>query len=132
MVEELAQDLTSPADLVDFQSRWDAFSARLRDAVAQAPGPVAAIGASHIQLNFLNFTGLDRSVDLLIDDDPVKAGRYAPLAKAVPIRTMSDVLASLRAGTLLRTAFPYPAWEDRICAALVPYGIESIAPYGLR
>jgi SAM-dependent methyltransferase len=132
MVEDLAEDLTSPADLVDFQSRWDVFSARLRDAVAVAPGPVVAIGASHIQLNFLNFTGLDRSVDLLIDDDPVKAGHYAPLAKPVPIRTTSDVLASQRTGTLLRTAFPYPVWEDRICAALAPYGIASITPYDLR
>lgn len=131
VMEDLAQDLTSPAELVGFQSRWDAFSARLRDAVAAAAHPVVAIGASHIQLNFLNFTGLDRSVDLLIDDDPVKAGHYAPLATAVPIRTTSDTIASLRTGTLLRTAFPYPAWEDRIAAALAPHGIRSITPYDL-
>ena len=91
-----------------------------------------AIGASHIQLNFLNFTGLDGSVELLIDDDPVKAGRYVQLASPVPVRTTSAVLASVRSGTVLRTAFPYPAWEDRICAALAPYGVGSIEPYDLR
>ena len=132
LVEDLADDLSSPADLSDFQSRWDAFSARLRDAVAAAARPVVAIGASHIQLNFLNFTGLDHSVDLLIDDDPLKAGHYAPLATAVPIRTTADVLASLGTGTVLRTAFPYPAWEDRIAAALAPRGIATITPYDLR
>jgi len=36
--------------------------------VAAAPRPIIAIGPSHIQLNFLNFTGLDHSVALLIDD----------------------------------------------------------------
>lgn len=132
MVRDMVEDTTSPADLADFQARWDAFAARVRAAVAAAPQPVIAIGASHIQLNFLNFTGLDAAVDLLIDDDPVKADHFAPLAKPVPIRNTASVLESVRAGTILRTAFPYPAWEDRICKALAPYGVGSIAPYDLR
>jgi SAM-dependent methyltransferase len=124
-------DTTSPADLASFQARWDAFAARLRRAVAAAPRPLIAIGASHIQLNFLNFAGLDASVDLLIDDDPVKAGRFAPLAAPVPIRPTAAVLASVRAGTILHTAFPYPAWEDRIRASLAPHGVGSIRPYDI-
>jgi len=132
MTQDMVADATSPSDLADFQARWDAFAARVRAAVAAAPKPLIAIGASHIQLNFLNFVGLDAAVDLLIDDDPVKAGRFAPLATAVPIRNTASVVESVRAGTILRTAFPYPAWEDRICEALAPYGIGSITPYDLR
>lgn len=129
---ELVHDATEPNELANFQSRWDVFAARLRSAIAVAPRPLIAIGASHIQLNFLNFAGLDDCVDLLIDDDPVKAGHYAPLASAVPIQTTQEVLASVRAGTVLRTAFPYPAWEDRVCNGLALHGVQSINPYDLR
>jgi SAM-dependent methyltransferase len=129
---DLVDDATAAGELDSFQSRWDAVAGRLRDAVATAPRPLIAIGAAHIQMNFLNFAGLDAAVELLIDDDPVKAGHYAPLAKAVPIRSTADAIASVRAGTILRTAFPYPAWEGRICAALAPFGVGNIDPYALR
>jgi SAM-dependent methyltransferase len=129
---ELVEEATTSTDLATFQRRWDAFAARLRVAVSAAPRPVVAMGAAHIQLNFLNFTGLDDCVDLLIDDDPAKAGRYAPLTSPVPIRTTAEALASIRGGTLLRTAFPYVGWEDRICAALSSYGVASIEPYDLK
>ncbi|HEY1857222.1 class I SAM-dependent methyltransferase [Acidocella sp.] len=128
----LLDDITTAADLADFQARWDRFAANLRAAVAAAPRPLVAVGAAHIQLNFLNYTGLDGDVDMLVDDDPVKAGHYAPLAFAVPIRTTTQVLETVRAGTVLRTAFPYPGWEDRICSALAPYGVDSIKPYNFK
>jgi novobiocin biosynthesis protein NovU/D-mycarose 3-C-methyltransferase len=130
--EELLGDATGWGDLAQFQTRWDSFSRKLQARVTAAARPVIAIGASHIQLNFLNFTGLAGSVDLLVDDDPVKTGRYAPLASGVPIRATPDVLASVHAGTVLRTAFPYPAWEDRICVALARHGVASITPYELK
>jgi hypothetical protein len=130
--ENLLDDATGWVDLAQFQTKWDSFSSKLRARVMVAPRPVIAGGASHIQLNFLNFTGLAGSVDLLIDDDPVKVGRFAPLASAVPIRATAEVLTSIQTGTVLRTAFPYPAWEDRICAALAPHGVASIKPYGLK
>jgi 2-polyprenyl-3-methyl-5-hydroxy-6-metoxy-1,4-benzoquinol methylase len=126
----LAEDEASSADVDGFQSRWDAFSARVRVRVAAAPKPIIGIGASHIQLNFLNFTGLD-DIDILIDDDGAKAGRFAPLARQVPIRTTADVVANTRRGTLLRTAFPYPDWQATICNSLFPYGVGSIEPYDL-
>jgi 2-polyprenyl-3-methyl-5-hydroxy-6-metoxy-1,4-benzoquinol methylase len=128
LLRSLAEDETTPADVDRFQTRWDAFSALLRARVAAAPRPVIGIGASHIQLNFLNFTGLD-DIDVLIDDDSSKAGRFAPLAKQVPIRTTADVVANTRKGTLLRTAFPYPDWQERICNSLIPFGVGSIEPY---
>lgn len=129
--KSLADDEASLADLAGFQERWEDFSRRLRSLVAAAPKPVIGIGASHIQLNFLNFTGLDDAVDILIDDDTWKAGRFAPLAKSVPIRATSDILSSVRHGTLLRIAFPYPSWEKHVSDALEVFGIGSINPYGI-
>ena len=114
-----------------FQARWDSFSERLRAVVLASPQPVIAVGAAHPQLNFLNFSGLGAAVDALVDDDDAKAGRFAPLARAVPIRSTSDVLASVRGGTLLRTGFPYPSWEDRIESALGAHHVRSIKPYDL-
>ena len=127
----LAEDEASLTELAGFQKRWDDFSRNLRSLVAAAPKPVIGIGASHIQLNFLNFTGLDDAVDILIDDDPWKAGRFAPLAKPVPIRTTSDILSSARHGTLLKTAFPYPDWEKRVSDTLQAFDIDTIDPYGI-
>jgi hypothetical protein len=112
-----------------FQENWDTFSERLQSLVLASPKPIIGIGAAHIQLNFLNFTGLGEAVDALIDDDKSKAGRFAPLARPVPIRSTSEILATVRRGTLLRTAFPYPAWEDRIDSALRLYNVQSIKPY---
>lgn len=126
-----AEDEASSAELEGFQARWDAFAERLRAVVLASPRPVIAIGAAHNQLNFLNFTGLAGAVDMLVDDDAAKSGHFAPLAKAVPIRSTSDVLATVRQGTLLRTGFPYPAWEDRIERELAPHQVRSIKPYDL-
>jgi 2-polyprenyl-3-methyl-5-hydroxy-6-metoxy-1,4-benzoquinol methylase len=127
--DAVAVDEADIDSLGAFQGRWDGFAARLRARVAAAPGPIVAIGAAHIQLNFLNFAGLDGVVDMLVDDDPSKAGRFAPLARPVPIRTTADILATLRAGTLLRTAFPYPQWQDTLCRSLAGHGVGAIAPY---
>jgi hypothetical protein len=37
----------------------------------------------------------------------------------------------VRQGTLLRTGFPYPAWEERIDHALAAYNVRSIKPYDI-
>jgi SAM-dependent methyltransferase len=129
---QLIEDTTTSTDQATFQSRWDAFATRLRAVILAAPRPVVAMGAAHIQLNFLNFASLDDCVEVLIDDDPAKAGRYAPLKAPVPILTTAEALSSIRGGTLLRIAFPYGGWEDRICAALSSYGIVGIEPYDLK
>ena len=125
------EDEAGFAELESFQMRWDAFAESLRAVVLASPKPVIAIGAAHNQLNFLNFAGLAGAVDMLIDDDATKTGHFAPLAKAVPIRSTSDVLATTREGTLLRTGFPYPAWEDRIERTLAVHQVRSINPYDL-
>jgi hypothetical protein len=127
----IAEDEASFADLASFQGRWENYSRSLRALVTAAPKPIIGIGASHIQLNFLNFTGLDDAVDILVDDDPWKSGRFAPLSKAIPIRTTSDILVNVRHGTLLKTAFPYPDWEKRMIDTLLVFGVGSIDPYDI-
>jgi 2-polyprenyl-3-methyl-5-hydroxy-6-metoxy-1,4-benzoquinol methylase len=127
----IVEDEAGFESLERFQERWDAFSTRLRSLVNASPKPILGIGAAHIQLNFLNFTGLGASVDALIDDDKSKTGRFAPLTKPVPIRSTAEILATMRSGTLLRTAFPYPDWEDRIEEALRIYGVRCIKPYDI-
>jgi 2-polyprenyl-3-methyl-5-hydroxy-6-metoxy-1,4-benzoquinol methylase len=127
----VVEDEASFECLERFQQRWDAFSTRLLSLVNAGPKPIVGIGAAHIQLNFLNFTGLGTSVDTLIDDDKFKTGRFAPLTKSVPIRSTAEILATMRSGTLLRTAFPYPSWEDRIEEALRIHGVGCIKPYDI-
>jgi 2-polyprenyl-3-methyl-5-hydroxy-6-metoxy-1,4-benzoquinol methylase len=126
-----AEDEASFGAVEQFQTRWNSFAERLRSIVLASPQPVIAIGAAHPQLNFLNFAGLCAAVSTLVDDDEAKTGRFAPLAKAVPIRSTSEILATVRQGTLLRTGFPYPAWEDRIDGALAAYNVRSIKPYDI-
>jgi hypothetical protein len=91
--------------------------------------PVMAVGASHIQSNYLHFTGLASIVDALIDDDPHKLGKFVELEKAVPVRSTNDALKSMKTGTLLRTAFPYPVWMDKLAAELEPRGVRIVEPY---
>ena len=126
---DVAADATAMADLKSFAARWAALTARLRADLVEAPRPIVAVGASHIQLNFLNYAGLSGAVDLLIDDDPRKAGRFAPLAGPVPICTTDQALATLTGGTILCTAFPYPGWQHRICQGLAPQGVRVVDPY---
>lgn len=125
-------DVTEMVDVSQFQRRWDAFAARLRQQLETAAGPFMAIGAAHNQMNFLNYADLDDRIDVLIDDDPRKAGRYAQLARLVPIKASAEVLAACRRGTLICTGFPYPEWERRLCEALAPRGVTICHPYERR
>ncbi len=129
---DLLDDEADIDAVAGFQSRWDDFSQRLRGQLLASPKPIVGIGASHIQLNFFNFAGLGDLVDSLIDDDETKAGRFAPLSRAVPIRSTDQTLATMRQGTLLRTAFPYPSWEDRLEGTLRGYGVVLINPYDMQ
>jgi SAM-dependent methyltransferase len=121
-----ANAILQAADLPDDEADLDAVAH-----FQASPKPIVGIGASHIQLNFFNFAGLGDLVDGLIDDDETKAGRFAPLTRAIPIRSTDETLATMRQGTLLRTAFPYPSWEDHLERVLRGHGVASIDPYGM-
>ncbi len=102
-----------------FGQRWREASQRLRDAVAAAPRPRVAMGASHPQANFINFSGIADLVDATIDDDAAKMGRYLPLiGHSIPIHPTSALPQIIEGGTLLLTGFGYPQWSAAAQAAV--------------
>jgi 2-polyprenyl-3-methyl-5-hydroxy-6-metoxy-1,4-benzoquinol methylase len=108
---------------------WSDYVKRLAAAAKSWPRPVMAVGASHIQANYIHFAQLASVVTALIDDDPHKRGKFVELAKPVPVVSTADALKSTKAGTVLRTAFPYPSWMDKIAAELTPRGVRLVEPY---
>ena len=109
--------------------RWNRLCDRLRTDARSWPKPVLAIGASHIQSNFIHFAGLAGHVDGLIDDDPRKAGKFVLLDKGRPVKSTVEAVATGAPGTVLRTAFPYPAWMDKLCDSLSKRGTRIVDPY---
>lgn len=110
-----------------FSGRWHAVAERLRTMVSAAPSPRVVLGASHPQANLLNFCGLANLVDVAIDDDPVKTGRWLPLGnRAVPIRPSLSLTEAVHDGTLLLTAFGYPEWMARTRAMAENHNVAVI------
>jgi len=107
----LTPDPLAVALCASFGQRWCEVADQLRHAVAAAPRPRVAMGASHPQANFINFSGLADLVDATIDDDPAKVGRYLPLiGHNIPIHASSALPQIAEGGTLLLTGFGYPQW----------------------
>lgn len=131
-INEIAIDCTLIEELFLFQKRWDAFSKRLLDALSSAPHPIAVVGASHIQLNYLNFNKLSQFVDFLIDDDPEKSGHYVYLGKSLPIVTTNYVIANMRTGSIILSGFPYPQWHENITKNLADTEVTIIDPELLK
>ncbi|MDO8423096.1 MAG: class I SAM-dependent methyltransferase [Parvibaculum sp.] len=127
----IGQDQSTLADIADCSTRWAAMVDKLQTAIAKAPRPIVAIGASHIQINFLNFAGLADQVDWMIDDDPRKSGRRAPIGAGVSILSTAEAIENISSGTVLKTAFPYPAWMDKITKAMALKGVITIDPFDL-
>jgi hypothetical protein len=113
----------------NFPPRWRSFCANLVADLPHWPKPLAFIGASHPQANFLLFTGLGRHVAFLVDDDPAKIGRYLPVPQLVPILSGEQFLKDKPPGTVIRGAFGYDDWMDRLLAPLVASGIRTVSPY---
>jgi 2-polyprenyl-3-methyl-5-hydroxy-6-metoxy-1,4-benzoquinol methylase len=124
-------DQSTMADIADCSLRWANMVDALHKSLADAPRPLIAIGASHIQINFLNFAGLADDVKWMIDDDPRKSGRKAPIGDGIAIISTDDAIKQIACGTVLKTAFPYPAWMDKITAAMQPKGIAVVDPFAL-
>lgn len=116
-----------------FRGVWEARSAQLRRATAELTHPVVVLGASHPQANFLNFSGIAGVVDIAIDDDPFKIGKYLPLiGHNVPIRPSATLPGSVAGGTLLLTGFGYPDWMDSSRQSMIgPTTILDMRPEAL-
>lgn len=116
-----------------FAERWKRIGEEMRERVSRAPKPVAAMGASHHQSGYLIFTGVGEYVSMLIDEDLLKAGRYVPVPRPVRVYTSGEAvsLTAVRPATLLRTAFGYDEWMDRVCREFGRDGVSIIEPYPL-
>jgi SAM-dependent methyltransferase len=97
-----------------FRQRWRGYCAHLRALSVSWSRPVIAAGASHLQSNFLVFTGLGDIVDGLADDDAVKIGRWVPVPRPVEVFPTSQLPHRGRDGTVLLTGFGYSAWMERL------------------
>ena len=116
-----------------FAGMLEAYRAAMIGAFKAAPRPVYLIGASHSQSNFANYLEVAGFVDYLIDDDPYKAGRLAPLrSDGGSIITTAAFLASATRGTVVRSGFGYPGWMDKICAHARTAGMSVIDPLDCR
>ena len=98
-------------------------------ALHNAPRPIFFVGASHSQSNLINFVGVGAIVDFLIDDDPAKIGRFAPIKGGGPV-TINTMAFEKHAtsGTVVLSGFGYPKWTDRIRAHADKFCLEIVDP----
>jgi SAM-dependent methyltransferase len=130
--ENLADFSTCTANVElcrSFPERWSLLRQKLHAQLPNWTKPIVAIGAAHSQSNFLLFTELGEHIDILVDDDPVKVGKYVPLPQPVPVISTAQLLSSSPPGTILRTAFGYDTWMNKICHSLAKMGSQIIEPY---
>lgn len=116
------------ASCATFHARWTAFSAHMRRLATTWRAPVYALGASHPQSNFLLFSGLGASITGLVDEDPSKIGCHVPLPQPTPVLSARMFLETMRRGTLLLTAFGYPAWMQQVRAELASSPVAFVDP----
>jgi SAM-dependent methyltransferase len=94
-----------------FDARWGEYIKNLHDVVKELPRPIAALGASHPQTNFINFTNLSSFIDFHLDDDPKKKNLYVPSSNSLILPTEDMVNRNI--ATIIDTAFGYPKWIRR-------------------
>jgi Methyltransferase domain len=126
-------EIESPGTLIQacraFRRRWSAYSEALQAQSHSWMQPVFATGASHPQSNFLLFTGIGHQVSGLVDEDPVKLGKWVALPQAVRISHPSELDTCLTRGTLLLTAFGYPDWTQSMRRKFASVPVRLVAPF---
>jgi len=74
---------------------------------------------------------LGNRIDQLIDDDPVKIGRFVPAPKPVPvISTKQHVL--MPPAAIVMSAFGYDQWMNSIVEEFICKDVRIIRPYSPR
>lgn len=112
-----------------FGQRWSIFRERLLGAIIRARKPRYLIGAGHLQTNLVNYLGPGAAVDYLIDDDPAKAGKIAPVATG-PGRIIStdQFLTGASEGTVVASGFGYPEWSEKILRRARTLALDIVDP----
>jgi len=111
-----------------FARRWNAYCSEASTRLDETSAAVYAVGASHPQSNYLNFTGLGARVTALVDDDPLKIGRYVPLPRPTRVVESSFLHERVDDAVVLLTGFGYPGWMAEIRRRLVSRRIRFIDP----
>jgi len=114
-----------------FMAQWSRFSRNLDGYLAGIEGSISAIGASHPQSNFWLFTKLGNRIDQLIDDDPVKIGRFVPIPKPVPVISSKQHVL-MPSAAIVMSAFGYDQWMNSIVEEFICKDVRIICPYSPR
>ena len=114
-----------------YSSCWSKLCKEILEKLPNWPKPIACIGASHLQSNFLLFTGLGHHVNFLVDDDPAKVGRYVPIPEPVPVISTGQLFDGRHPGTIIRGAFGYDDWMDEVVLPLAANGVHVVEPYAV-
>jgi len=112
-----------------FNSRWSDFCKQKMLELKKWKKPIACIGASHPQSNFLIFTNIGKYVSFLIDDDPVKIGKFVPIPKPVPVISTEQLFKGEPPGTIILGAFGYDDWMNKIQKHFISKKVLFVEPY---
>jgi 2-polyprenyl-3-methyl-5-hydroxy-6-metoxy-1,4-benzoquinol methylase len=115
-----------------FKERWLNLSRFLKEGACNWTRPVACMGASHPQSNYIIFNGLGAHIDFMVDDDPDKIGSFVPLPNPIPVISTQQLLDSDSVGTMLLTAFGCEGWIEKIRRPLIEKGTRLIDPYPIQ
>jgi 2-polyprenyl-3-methyl-5-hydroxy-6-metoxy-1,4-benzoquinol methylase len=118
-------------DIRTLGARIEQLSTDIKRQAAAWKKPVAALGASHPQTNYLSITGVAQFVDCLVDDDRNKHGKYVPVAgrQALPVVSTEETHIQLDPRTILLTAFGYPEWIARVQKRFTGRDVRFVDPY---
>lgn len=111
---DLTGSLAEVGNCRSFCQKWESLSQSLLSQIDVNQKPIIAIGASHLQSNFLQFTKLGHHVDFLVDDDPSKIGKYVAIPQPVPVISTKQLLSEFSPKAIVKTAFGYEGWMNRI------------------
>ena len=126
---EVSERLSNLERCHNFSKEWTTLSQQLLTSITSGKEPIIAIGAGHLQSNFLQFTGLGSYISFLVDDDTLKSGKYLLLPQKVPVISTAELLSKVSPGTIVKTAFGYDSWMNKIIDAYSSSELTIIDPY---
>ena len=113
----------------DFQENWDLSSYNWNKSIDVTDGPIFGIGASHVQINYFNYSELGEKLDFLIDDDLLKVKKFAQFATGIPIISTKQFLNDHSCGSIIFSAFNQPGWQTKIENLIATKSFKKFHPY---
>jgi hypothetical protein len=113
----------------DFQENWSLSSYNWNKSIDVTDGPVFGIGASHVQINYFNYSELWEKLDFLIDDDLLKVKKFAQFATGIPIISTKQFLNDYSYGSIIFSAFNQQGWQTKIESLVATESFNKLHPY---